>query len=57
MWTDPYRQLSYLGVTATFVDLNLHSRKFRLLYCRSFPIELTTLKKKGAAPNPKRFRT
>ena len=40
MWTDRYRQLSYLGVTVTFVDLNLHFLKFTLC-CRSFPIELT----------------
>ena len=28
MWTDRYRQLSYLGATSTFADLNLHFRKF-----------------------------
>ncbi|CAF1266528.1 unnamed protein product [Adineta ricciae] len=40
MWTDRYRQLSYLGVTVTFVDSHLHFRKFTLC-CRSFPVELT----------------
>ena len=40
LWTDRYRQLSYLGVTVTFVDLNLQFRKF-ILCCRSFPVELT----------------
>ncbi|CAF1196177.1 unnamed protein product [Didymodactylos carnosus] len=40
MWSDRYRQLSYLGVTVTFVDLHLHFRKFTLC-CRSFPVELT----------------
>ncbi|CAM4824909.1 unnamed protein product [Rotaria magnacalcarata] len=39
MWTDRYRQLSYLGVTVTFVDLHLCFRKFTLC-CRSFPVEL-----------------
>ena len=40
LWTDRYHQLSYLGVTVTFVDLNLQFRKF-ILCCRSFPVELT----------------
>lgn len=40
MWSERYRQLSYLGVTVTFVDSNLHFRKFTLC-CRSFPVELT----------------
>ncbi|CAF3031693.1 unnamed protein product [Rotaria sp. Silwood2] len=39
MWLDRYRQLSYLGVTVTFVDANLQFRKFTLC-CRSFPIDL-----------------
>ncbi|CAF2223410.1 unnamed protein product [Rotaria magnacalcarata] len=39
MWTDRYRQLSYLGVTVTYVDLHLCFRKFTLC-CRSFPVEL-----------------
>jgi hypothetical protein len=40
LWSDRHRQLSYLGATVTFVDSNLHFRKFTLC-CRSFPVELT----------------
>ncbi|CAF4794284.1 unnamed protein product [Rotaria sp. Silwood1] len=39
MWNDKFRQLSYLGVTATFTDINLKFKKFTLC-CRSFPVEL-----------------
>ena len=40
MWSDRYRQLSYLGVTVTFVDVNLRFRKFTLC-CRNFPVKLS----------------
>ncbi|CAF1049622.1 unnamed protein product [Adineta steineri] len=39
MWSDKFRQLSYLGVTATFIDINMKFKKFTLC-CRSFPVEL-----------------
>jgi hypothetical protein len=39
LWNDKFRQLSYLGITGTFIDLNLKFKKFTLC-CRSFPVEL-----------------
>ncbi|CAF3326372.1 unnamed protein product [Rotaria sp. Silwood2] len=39
MWCDHYRQISYLGVTVTFVDINLKFRKFTMS-CRNFPVDL-----------------
>ncbi len=42
MWNDKFRQLSYLGVTATFIDRNLKLKKFTLCCC-SFPVELTKM--------------
>lgn len=40
MWIDRFRQLSYLGVTVTFVDLTLQLKKITLC-CRNFPVELS----------------
>ncbi|CAF4932975.1 unnamed protein product [Rotaria sp. Silwood1] len=34
-WSDKYRQISYLGVTATFTDFNYHYHTIDLL-CRPF---------------------
>lgn len=39
MWSDKYRQVSYLGASVTFIDSQLHFRKFTLC-CRNFPVEL-----------------
>lgn len=39
LWTDRYKQLSYLGITATFIDFNLKFRKL-VLCCRCFPVDL-----------------
>lgn len=39
MWTDRFRQLSYLGVTVTFVNLQQQFKKITLC-CRNFPVEL-----------------
>ena len=37
---DTYRQISYLGNTVTFVDVNLHFHKFAVSY-RNFPVDLS----------------
>ena len=39
LWSDKYRQLSYLGASVTFINSQLHFRKFTLC-CRNFPAEL-----------------
>ncbi|CAF1433590.1 unnamed protein product [Rotaria sordida] len=39
IWTDRYRQLSYLGVTVTFIDLSQQFKKLTLC-CRNFPVDL-----------------
>ncbi|CAF3221229.1 unnamed protein product, partial [Rotaria sp. Silwood2] len=39
IWTDRYRQLSYLGVTLTFIDLSQQFKKLTLC-CRNFPVDL-----------------
>lgn len=40
LWSDRYRQLSYLGASVTFINSQLHFQKFALC-CRNFPVELT----------------
>ncbi|CAF1591790.1 unnamed protein product [Rotaria magnacalcarata] len=40
MWTDRFRQLSYLGVTVTFVDSTEQIKKLTLC-CRNFPVDLS----------------
>ncbi|CAF1299499.1 unnamed protein product [Rotaria sordida] len=40
MWSDRYRQISYLGLTVTYVDLHLKYYKFSMS-CRDFPVELS----------------
>ncbi|CAF4498504.1 unnamed protein product [Rotaria sp. Silwood2] len=40
MWCDRYRQISYLGLTVTYVDSNMKYHKFTMS-CRDFPVDLS----------------